>query len=63
MIINELRSCPTRPDYVFFTNDEQTSLAFTDAFCFAHAKNNLIELNLHNNCSAHAVNNISDSAL
>ena len=29
--------------------NEQASLAFTVAFCFAHAKHNLIKLKLYNN--------------
>ena len=34
--------CPTRADNLYFTNNEQASLAvFTAAFCFAHAKHNL----------------------
>ena len=28
----------------YFVNNEQASLAFTDVFCFAHAKHNLIKL-------------------
>ena len=28
---------------------EQASLAFTAAFCFAHAEHNLIKLKLYNN--------------
>ena len=31
--------------------------------CFKHAANNLIKLKLHNNCSAQAVNNISESVM
>ena len=50
MIINELGLCPTRSNNVYFANNEQASLAFTDVFCFAHAG------------SAQAVNNISESA-
>ena len=44
MIINELGRCPTRSDNVYFANNEQASLAFTAAFCFAHAEHNLIKL-------------------
>ena len=39
MIINELGRCPTRLDNVYFTNNEQASLAvFTAVFCFTHAQ-------------------------
>ena len=30
-------------------NNEQASLAFTAAFCFAHAESNLINFKLYNN--------------
>ena len=46
LIINKIGRCPTRSDNVYFANNEQVSLAvFTAAFCFAHAKHNLIKLN------------------
>ena len=39
MIINELGRCPTRLDNVYFTNNEQASLAvFTAVFWFTHAQ-------------------------
>ena len=62
-MINELGPSPTRSDNVYFANNEQASLAFTAAFCFAHAEHNLIKLKLYNNSSAQAVNNISESAM
>ena len=46
LIINEPGRCPTRSDNVYFANNEQASLAFTAAFCFANAGHNLIELKL-----------------
>ena len=49
LIINELGFCPTRSNNVYFANNEQASLAFTDVFCFAHAEHNLIKLKLYNN--------------
>ena len=63
MIINKLGLCPTRSNNVYFANNEQASLAFTDVFCFAHAEHNLIKLKLYNNWSAQAVNNILESAM
>ena len=63
LVINELGLCPSRLNDVYFANNEQASLAFTDAFCFAHAVYNLIKLILYNNWSAQAVNNISESAM
>ena len=48
LIINELVCCPTRSDNIYFANNEQASLAFTAAFCFAHAEHNLIKLKLYN---------------
>ena len=48
LIINELGLCPTRSNNIYFANNEQTSLAFTDMFCFAHAEHNLIKLKLYN---------------
>ena len=59
LIVNELRSCPTKSDNVYFANNEQASLAFTAACCFAHAEYNLIKFELYNNWSTQAVNNIS----
>ena len=47
LIINELGRCPTRSDNVCFDNNEQASLAFTAAFCFAHAEYNLIKLKVN----------------
>ena len=49
MIINELVRCPTRSGNLYFANNEQASLAFAAAFCFAHAEHNLIKLKLYNN--------------
>ena len=36
--------CPTSSDNLYFANNKQASLALTPAFCFAHAKHNLIKL-------------------
>ena len=47
LIINEVGCCPARSDNVYFANNEEASLAFTAAFCFAHAKHNLIKLKLY----------------
>ena len=55
LIINEPGRCPTRSDNVYFANNEQASLAFTAAFCFAHAEHNLIKLKLYINWSAQAM--------
>ena len=49
LIINELARCPTRSHDLYFASNEQASLAFTDAFCFAYAEHNLIKLKLYNN--------------
>ena len=49
LIINELKFCPTRSNNVYFANNEQASLAFTDVFCFAYSEHNLIKLKLYNN--------------
>ena len=46
-MINELRRCLTRSDNVYFANNEQTSPAFTAAFCFALAEHNLIKLKVN----------------
>ena len=59
MIINELGGSPTRPDNVYFTKNEQASLALF----IAHAKHNLIKLKLYNNWSAQTVNSILDCAI
>ena len=42
MIINELGLCLTRSNNVYFANNEQVSLAFTDVFCFAYAEHNYL---------------------
>ena len=34
---------------VYFANNKQASLAFTAAFCFAHAEHNLVKPKLYNN--------------
>ena len=62
-MINELGIWPTNSNDVYFANNEQASLAFSNLFCFAHAENNLIKFKLYNNWSAQAVNNISESAM
>ena len=46
LMINKLERCPTRSDNVYFVNNKEASLAFTAAFCFAHAEHNLIKLRL-----------------
>ena len=49
LIIIELGCCSTRSDNLYFANNEQASLVvFTAAFCFVHAKYNLIKLKLYN---------------
>ena len=49
-MINELGSCPTRSENVYFANNEQVSIdVFTAVFCFTHAEHNLIKLKLYNN--------------
>ena len=59
LMINELARSPTRPENVYFVNNEQASIAFfTAVFCFTHAKHNLIKLELYNNLSAQAVNSV-----
>ena len=63
MLINELGSCPTRSDNVYFADNEEALLVFTAAFCFAHAEYNLIKPKLRNDWSASAVDNISESAM
>ena len=38
LVANELGSCPSRSDNIYFANNEQASVAvFSAAFCFAHA--------------------------
>ena len=50
LMINELAGSPTRSENVYFTNNEQTSIAvFTAVLCFTHAKHPLIKLKLYNN--------------
>ena len=50
LMINELAGSPTRSQNVYFTNNEQTSIAvFTIVFRFTHAKHYLIKLKLYNN--------------
>ena len=49
MVINELVRCLARADNIYFAINEQAPLTvFTAAFCFAHAKHNLIKLKLYN---------------
>ena len=48
LIINELVRCSTRSDDIYFAHNEKKLLAFTVAFCFAHAEHNLIKLKLYN---------------
>ena len=44
-MINELAHSPTRPENVYFANNEQASIAVLRAvFCFTHAELNLIKL-------------------
>ena len=46
-MINELGRCPTSPENVYFTKNEQASIAvFTAGFYFTHAGHNLIKLKL-----------------
>ena len=61
--MNELGLCPTISNNVYFANNEQPSLGFTDVFCLAHAEHNLIKLKLYINWSTQAVNNSSESAM
>ena len=50
LMINELVSSPTRSENVYFTKNEQASIAvFTAVFCFTHAEHHLIKLKLYNN--------------
>ena len=62
-MINELGIWPTNSNNVYFANNEQATLAFSNLFCFAHAENNLIKFKLCDNWSAQAVNNISESPM
>ena len=56
-MINELAGSLTRSEYIYFTNNEQASIAvFTAVLCFTHAKHPLIKLKLYNNWSAQTVN-------
>ena len=48
-MINKVGRSPTRSDNVYFPNNEQASLAFTAAICFAHAEHNLIKIKLYIN--------------
>ena len=48
-MINELARFPTKPENVYFDNNEQASIAvFTAVFCFIHAEHHLIKLKLYN---------------
>ena len=48
-MINELARFPTKPENVYFGNNEQASIAvFTAVFCFIHAEHHLIKLKLYN---------------
>ena len=47
-MINELLGSPTKLENVYFTNNEQASIAvFTAVFCFTHAEHHLIKLKLY----------------
>ena len=49
-MINKLAGSPTRPENVYFANNEEASIAvFTAVFCFTHAEHHLIKLKLYNN--------------
>ena len=49
-MINEFAGSPTRPENVYFANNEQALIAvFTDVFCLTHAEHYLIKLKLYNN--------------
>ena len=63
LIINEFGLCLTSSNNIYFANDEQVSLAFTDVLCFTHAKQDLSKLKLYNNWSAQAVNSVLESAM
>ena len=54
-MINELARFPTRSDNVYFSNNEQASIAvFAAVFCFTLVEHQLIKLKL----SAQAVNSV-----
>ena len=61
LIINELGLCPTRSNNVYFANDEGACLHLLMYFVL-HMRN-IIKLELYNNWSAQAVNNVSESAM
>ena len=47
-MVNEVGCCPNRSGDVYFVNNEQVLIAvFTAAFCFTHAKHNLIKHKLY----------------
>ena len=49
-MINEISSCLTRSENIYFAKNEQASIAvFTAVFCFIHAEYHLIKLKLYNN--------------
>ena len=49
-MINELAGSPTRPENVYFVNNEQALIAvFTAVFCCTHAEHHLIKLKLYYN--------------
>ena len=48
-MINKVGCCPTRSNNASFANNEQASLAFTAAICFAQAEHNLIKFKLYIN--------------
>ena len=59
LIINELARFPIRSDNVYFTSNEQVSIAVCTAmFCVTHAEHPLIKLKLYNNWSAHTLNSV-----
>ena len=56
-MINEISSCLTRSENIYFAKNEQASIAvFTAVFCFIHAEHNLVTLKLYNSSSAQAGN-------
>ena len=58
-MINEVAGSPTKSEIVYFANNKQASIAvFTAVFCFTLAENDLIKLELYNNWSAQAANNV-----
>ena len=49
LMINEISSCLTRSENIYFAKTEQASIAvFTAVFCFIHAEHNLVTLKLYN---------------